>query len=637
MSVQAGIWEFEGNPADQQLLARISQNASQYGLDGEKTYVNGSLGMLYRPFHTTKESRLEQQPYESGRGAVVTWDGRLDNRDDLCRQLGLDIGVVITDVAIVTAAFECWRTGCFRRFVGDWAFSAWEPDEQRLTLARDYAGIRHLFYHLTNGRIMWCSYLSPIVLLSNSSFEIDDEYIAGYLAFYPEPDRTPYREVRSVPPASFVEVKRRKAAIHRYWALNPGVRLSYKTDRDYEEHFRHLFRQAVRRRLRSDSPVLAELSGGLDSSSIVCVADDIIAAGEADTPRLDTLSYYSTQEPTCDERPYFTRIEQRRGRTGCHVNFDQYSDLHPFVFSEFAAVPDRLGGTREKERDRRNLMLQQGNRISLSGLGGDEFLGGVPTPEPQLADLLVQFRLPEFARQLVAWSLVRRLPILKLFLQTLAVLLPPSLRALVTPQGKVLPWIAPGFARRYRIRMRQLGPTDRFGFVLPSRQDTAQTLAAMTWQLSFTQPPLVGHEERRYPCLDQNLIEFLAAIPASQLLRPGERRSLMRRALAGIVPAEILSRKGKSGAARGIVIDLQRDWNSVENALTDPLSASLGYVNAEKLADALDALKSGKTEHLGTVVSALMIELWMRDVARRGLIRAPRAVPSSMNFESSQA
>src|SRR5260370_33270016 len=98
MGVQAGIWEFEGENADQQFLARISQSSSQYGADGEKTYVSGSLGMLYRPFHTTKESRLEHQPYESGRGTVSTWAGRLDNRADLCSQLGLDTGEVITCV-----------------------------------------------------------------------------------------------------------------------------------------------------------------------------------------------------------------------------------------------------------------------------------------------------------------------------------------------------------------------------------------------------------------------------------------------------------------------------------------------------------------------------------------------------------
>src|SRR6267378_5726263 len=83
VSVQAGVWHFDGEPTDQNLLSRISQTVIQYGADSEETYIGGAIGMLYRPFHTTKESHLEAQPYVSPQGVVMTWDGRLDNRDDL--------------------------------------------------------------------------------------------------------------------------------------------------------------------------------------------------------------------------------------------------------------------------------------------------------------------------------------------------------------------------------------------------------------------------------------------------------------------------------------------------------------------------------------------------------------------------
>ena len=86
------------------------------------------------------------------------------------------------------------------------------------------------------------------------------------------------------------------------------------SDAEYEEHFRSVFAQSVRRRLRSDSPILAELSGGMDSSSIVCMADEIISRGQLATPRLDTLSYYDDSEPNWNERPYFSQVEEKRGR-----------------------------------------------------------------------------------------------------------------------------------------------------------------------------------------------------------------------------------------------------------------------------------------------------------------------------------
>jgi len=109
-------------------------------------------------------------------------------------------------------------------------------------------------------------------------------------------------------------------SVERFWHFSPHTIIRYKTDRDYEEHFRHVFRQSVRRRLRSDAPVIAELSGGLDSSSIVCMADDILANEGADTRRLDTLSFYDKTEPKGDDWVYFHKIERQRGRVGIHID-----------------------------------------------------------------------------------------------------------------------------------------------------------------------------------------------------------------------------------------------------------------------------------------------------------------------------
>src|SRR5207253_1227956 len=105
-----------------------------------------------------------------------------------------------------------------------------------------------------------------------------------------------------------------------YWDFDPGKRIRYRTDAEYEEHFRAVFGKAVQRRLRSDGPILAELSGGMDSSSIVCMADSIIARGDVESPRLDTISWFDNSQPATDELPYIAIVEQRRGRTGFHID-----------------------------------------------------------------------------------------------------------------------------------------------------------------------------------------------------------------------------------------------------------------------------------------------------------------------------
>src|SRR5947208_3520261 len=101
MSVQAGICKFDGGPVERRTLAAISSQTAEFGPDGEKIHVAGNVGMLYRPFHTTAESRTEHQPHSLANGTIITWDGRLDNRVDLLAQLGSSLNTQSTDLEIV--------------------------------------------------------------------------------------------------------------------------------------------------------------------------------------------------------------------------------------------------------------------------------------------------------------------------------------------------------------------------------------------------------------------------------------------------------------------------------------------------------------------------------------------------------
>ena len=118
MSLQAGTWNLDGNPIDPEFLRRLGQSSHEHALDAQATYVNGMLGMVYRPFHTTVEARLESQPHHTATGRVLTWDGRIDNRSELISRLSEYLSDDHTDVAIVAAAFDCWGTDCFATLRG---------------------------------------------------------------------------------------------------------------------------------------------------------------------------------------------------------------------------------------------------------------------------------------------------------------------------------------------------------------------------------------------------------------------------------------------------------------------------------------------------------------------------------------
>jgi asparagine synthase (glutamine-hydrolysing) len=627
VSVQAGIWNFDGKPADPRLVADLHASLKQQGPDGESTWEDGSIALLYRPFHTTAESRGEKQPHTSRRGFVVTWDGRLDNREELIAELRSHLESQPTDVAIVAAAFDHWETGCFRRMIGDFAVSIWRPKEHELIFAADYMAIRHIFYYLKNDRIWWSTDLAPLVLLSGDKFHIDDDYIAGYFAHDPDAHLTPYREIREVPPGHFVRIRKNGiASVERYWRFSPKSRIRYKTDAEYEEHFRHVFRQSVQRRLRSDSPVLAELSGGLDSSSIVCMADDILAKEGAQAPRLDTLSYYDNTEPNGDDWIYFQKVEAHRRRTGYHIDASKLASAPASLEStEFNPLPGHLGSGRNLEAERAVVVRNGGYRAVLSGLGGDEFMGGVPDPRAHLADLIVRFKFVSLAQQLMAWSLVKRRPGIRLLWQSAIEILPSSLRQYLAKEAKIEPWIRKDFAKRTRLAIKQLDVDEHFGMWLPTRCSYIAGVLLMANKLAKYTPPTAALEEARYPYLDQTLIEFILSIPATQMLRPGERRSLMRRSLVGIVPQEILARRTKQVGARGPVMVLEKHWNELQSVYQTPFSSSLGYVDEAQLLKTICDARTGKVVSLVRLLWTISLEYWLRDLAGRGLLDIPAA------------
>jgi len=630
MSVHAGIWNLDGEPVSREDLARIARSTAEYGPDGETAYSDGPMGMLYLPFHTTSESRFEHQPLVSDSGKVFTWDGRLDNRDELIPQVLQALKGDHTDVAIVAASFDRWGKGCLTKLVGDWGLAIWDSREQELILARDYMGIRHLFYYLKPNRITWCNHLLPLALCGDQ-LTLCDEYIAGFLASDPDTHLTPYHEIHSVPPGKYVRVHRGRTTTHIYWTFSTRLQTRCKRDAEYEEEYRHLFRQAVRRRLRTASPVLADLSGGFDSSSIVCMADDILAKEGAETPKVDTFSFHDSNEPDEDDFLHFTKVEQKRGKTGFHADLQGSGDSFSLEYPVFVASPEGLGNRVEVKAALFDLLQHHNYRVLLSGRGGDEMNGQPLDPRVQMADLLLDFRLIELGKQLVAWSLlIRKRPLIQLFLQTLLQFAPMSMRATLTEQGRLDSWVKRTFASKHRMSVRQMGAIKGGSwFLRPSTRDALQTIETLSRRMTSTRPSLV---EKRYPYLDQQLVEFLSTIPLDQLLRPGHRRFLMRRALSGLLPAEILNRKTKASFDRSYSVTIAKHWNKLESAFASPLSSRLGYIDKDRILEALAGVKAGHVSpFLLRLLNAVCLEYWLRDVVARNIVWVQPPIPMSVN------
>jgi asparagine synthase (glutamine-hydrolysing) len=620
MSVQAGIWNFDGEPVNPDSLAKISRETYRYGPDGEAIYSKGPVSLLYRAFHTTLESHFERQPHVFAKGTVLLWDGRIDNREELISQLGWDLVGNESDVEIVAASFERWKTKCFAKLIGDWALSIWMPQQQELILARDYIGVRQLFYYAAPHRFAWCTELSALVT-SGDVFNVCHEYIAGYLALYPATHLTPYKEIRSVPPGKFVFVNERKITTHSYWMFDPGLRTNFKSDAEYEERFRDLLAGAVRRRLRTDSKILADLSGGLDSSSIVVVADKVQTDRSLDKFELDTFSCFDLNEPDDEDLPFLELVEQMRGHRGHHASVQSTGDSFSFDYPEFVATPG-FDGRQEFRNARQEVLDRFHYRVVLSGQGGDEVNGQALDICIPIADSLSRFRARRAANQLVTWSLRSRYPFVQLFWKSLNLLLPAFLRWTKPPHTvEMAGWINPRFARQHGMFDDLRGSIAGSWRWLPSARDAYQTIEILSRDMTNHRPSTV---EMRYPFLDQTLVEFLTSIPTDQLLRPGSRRSLMRRALSGILPPEIVVRRTKTSTGRCVAISLQKHWNVIESLLQAPIISEVGYVDVKAFRMVLEHTRSGHFVDLVRTLRTLSLECWLRQAVNCGVLTVSR-------------
>lgn len=613
MSVQFGNWNFRRGPGDASIPASVRAQLAPYGPDGEDRFHDEEADILFFRLQEAEDTRREEQPCRIGSHEVLTWDGRLDNRSDLLRELAGMVTASETDVAVVAAAYVRWGLDCLPKLVGDWALSIWDSAEQQLVLAKDFLGTRSLFYSVDRTHAQWCTILDPLVLFAGHRFPLNREYLAGWFGLFPASHLTPYTGIHSVPPASYVVIRKDSVEIKEFWRFAPRKQLVYRNDADYEEHFVELFGQSVGRRLRSAFPVLAELSGGMDSSSIVCMADRILAERGTGAPRLDTVTYHSPDEPNWDELPYVEIVEAQRGRTGYRIEvgsddaFQFDSDMRHFM-----ATPGSLNSPGKSGQEFSRVLRESRSRVLLSGIGGDEVLGGAPSPAPLLADLLAAGRLRELLSQLVAWALVLRKPFYSVVAETLALFLREE-----SPSRSVLPpaWLCPGFLRDHSRAVRGYPRRTHLFGSRPSFQESMGTIDALRRQLSSFPLSAEPAYHKSYPCLDRDLLEFLFSVPPDQLLRPGQRRSLMRRALAGIVPNELIHRKRKAFVIRGPLMAITSQFASLAAMTKEMVGGSLGIIDPLGLTAALNEVRSGGGVTLSSLMRVFGIERWLRNAA----------------------
>lgn len=525
---------------------------------------------------------------------VMTWDGRLDNRADLLQRLGTGTAQS-DDPDIALAVFDQFGIDGLHSLIGDWSLAIWDRSRRILHLARDYMGARPLYYCRDRDTLAWSNNLAELVARTGRSDALCDAFAAHYMSLRPSIELTPYEDVRAVPGGTCISIAASGGETRtHFWTLAPG-HIRYSDPRTYEEHLRALWRDALNARLWTAGTVWAELSGGLDSSSVVCMADRLIKDGEVPARAIRLVSHATLQSPEGDERRFIAEVERQIGVCSEIIGVE---DNQAHTDPELAWVtPYALQGV-GLEMARR--VRSGGGRVVLSGRLGDAIMGCQPDNSAAVFDDLARGDLLATLKNMRAWSRATRKPFLeiawKLFSPDVAsapergvTLLTPPLRAM----------LAAAYDRDALVHVRR------------SKRGLARMVLGYTAGGRLDVPLRTPDIVYTYPFAHRPLVDFVLAIPGEQLSAPGTMRSLMRRAFANLVPPRILGRVSK-GYYPPAAFRAARQRVASMVAVDQLQVVQRGWIDPDRLKVALRTLTDGGGGTGGDIHCVLRLESWLQ-------------------------
>jgi asparagine synthase (glutamine-hydrolysing) len=498
---------------------------------------------------------------------VLTGDLLLTNAAALAATLGLGSDPSPTDPAIVLAAYRHWGERLPEHLYGDFSFALWDGRRRRLLCARDPFGVKPFFFHLDTRCMAFASDAAGVLALPEVPRRLNAGAIAEYLAAsFDDTTATGFLDVSRLAPGQALVVDPDRSTLRTYWSPDASTELRLGSDGEYEDAFRHALSEAVASRLRGGT-VGVSLSGGLDSSSLACVASRLGARP------LRAYTAVFDADPSSDERVWSSAVVERCGAIGRPCHPSDTSPLADWAGASWKGAAPAGNAQISVCRVTLEAAAADGVPALLHGFGGDSV---VSHGLAYLAELVGSGHVLRATAE--AGALSRRHG---------------TTRRRLARNYAVGPFVPDG-ARRAWLRARGrpaaappelLRPDVARRFELDRRSGPARARTAREDHVAYVTAGIIGHAleashrvdavvgvERRYPFFDRPLVELCLSLPGDQKLRDGWTRSIMRRALADLLPPEVLHRPGKGNLAPGF----RRALATTDRAALDALVARPG-------------------------------------------------------------
>lgn len=609
---------------DRSLIDRMTSVLSHRGPDDKGIYTEGHVGLGHQRLSIIDLSVAGHQPMSNEDNSIwIIFNGEIYNYEVLRKEL-ITRGHVFkshTDTEVIIHLYEDAGTECVHKLRGMFAFAIWDSKQQQLFLARDRAGKKPLVYAKLDRAFVFASEIKSLLQDPSVHTEINPEAMHHYLTYqYVPGPMTIFQSIKKLPPAHMLTLCNGEITIQQYWNISYAQKIELSSINGYIEKFMEVFREAVKIRLRSDVPLGAFLSGGIDSSAIVAVMSQIgnqpvktfsIGFEEADYNELQYAKTVASRFQT-DHKEFVVKPNAINILPKLVWHYDE-------PYADPSAIPTYYVSQLTREYV----------TVALNGDGGDESFAGY---ERYVADRFatVYEKIPHFLREKIIkkavnllpyreyrWSLIRRL---KRFINSTT----------KEPERRYVQWLcyftnemkeklySPSFMQKVllldsiEITADMFNQSDAENLLEKTLFSDVMLYLPYDLLVKVDIASMANSLEARSPFLDQKVMEFAASLPANLKLRGMQTKFILKKAFESLLPKEIIYRK-KMGFGVPLYRWFRQDLKDIMyEVLLAKKTIERGYFKQDAVKQLLDDHVAMRADHSYRIWALLLLELWHR-------------------------
>ncbi len=590
-----------------------------------------NLAFGHRRLSIVDLSPAGHQPMCNSDGTIwIVYNGEIYNYIEIREQLKSKGRSFTTqsDTEVILQAYDEWGADCLNKFNGMWAFAVWDGRKHELFCSRDRFGVKPFYYYRDGTNFAFASEIKALLQCPFVKTAPEDEAIYSYLVHGRCEGQagTFFSNIKQLEPGHFLTVNERGLQVRRYYSLaytTEAGNFDENASRDHADEFVALFKDAVRIRLRSDVLVGSCLSGGLDSSAIVCVINRFLEGDghgrESIGERQKTFSA-CYERSACDERQFIQEVVNTTSVDAHNIFpsgerfWEEVDDLVWHQEEPFGSTSLYVGWNLAR------LARENGVLVLLDGQGADEMLAGYHTYfNAYLAQLLIAGQLGNFWREFSAIGRITKNPVFSSFSFMLPIYnaLPSAMRSLLRDRivkGRIL-------------KIQDTGLINGAFLAKHAREDHAKietNLQTALWksETEYGLRELLRYEDKnsmafsvetRTPFVDYRLVELAFSLPACYKIHDGWTKYLLRAGAGGLLPEKIRWRKDKMGAPTPETAWMRGNVDGVRDIFASKSFRASDYLDRRRILHDIDRLLvEGSADGLSTLWKPLNLELWLR-------------------------